>query len=241
MIGSGATNSCMLRTLDLLVCRCYHDLMTLHLIHPGTGELVAIDHVTSDHHFFHTNIISYCDRPYNSIAHMNSDLVARWNAVVAPDDVVLHLGDVFLGRDLESIHALLQLLNGELLLLGGNHDEISSLFSAAKQEAFTPVYEEHFELLPEEGVQLVVDAGTDRELALLASHYPYLAVDDHRARRRLDRLRPTDEGLPLLHGHTHSYHVHENGWRMFHVGVDAHDFTPVSAATIVEWRRSIEV
>lgn len=52
---------------------------------------------TSDTHFNHTNIIKYCQRPFRDIYEMNETLIANWNNVVAPDDIVFHLGDFCLG------------------------------------------------------------------------------------------------------------------------------------------------
>ena len=43
---------------------------------------------TSDHHFGHENIIKYCDRPFNSVGHMNAAMIEAWNGAVAPGDTV---------------------------------------------------------------------------------------------------------------------------------------------------------
>lgn len=53
--------------------------------------------ITSDTHFGHENIITHCQRPYRSVAEMNFDFARRWNAVVAPDDLVYDLGDFAVG------------------------------------------------------------------------------------------------------------------------------------------------
>jgi hypothetical protein len=42
---------------------------------------------TADLHLGHRNIISYCDRPFESVGAMNRALIARWNEAV-DDDVV---------------------------------------------------------------------------------------------------------------------------------------------------------
>ena len=49
---------------------------------------------TSDHHFYHTNIIKYCQRPFQSVEEMNEVMVERWNAVVGKNDTVYYLGDL---------------------------------------------------------------------------------------------------------------------------------------------------
>ena len=49
---------------------------------------------TSDHHFGHTNILKFCNSPFNSIEQMNEELIKRWNEKIGPDDEVYHLGDL---------------------------------------------------------------------------------------------------------------------------------------------------
>ena len=53
--------------------------------------------VIADTHFWHKNIIDYCDRPFNSVEEMNSTLIKNWNKTVTNDDIVIHLGDVGFG------------------------------------------------------------------------------------------------------------------------------------------------
>ena len=53
---------------------------------------------TSDSHYFHNNILKYCNRPFGSVEAMNEALVANWNSVVKPDDHVYHLGDFCFGN-----------------------------------------------------------------------------------------------------------------------------------------------
>lgn len=48
---------------------------------------------TSDHHFWHENIISYCKRPFASVEEMNEKMVQYWNDVVKDKDEVYYLGD----------------------------------------------------------------------------------------------------------------------------------------------------
>jgi len=79
---------------------------------------------TSDTHFFHTNIIRYCNRPYSTAEEMNKALIDNWNKIVPPDGIVFHLGDFcFAGSD--KIKELTSKLNGKIILVKGNHDHIS--------------------------------------------------------------------------------------------------------------------
>lgn len=76
---------------------------------------------TSDTHFGHKNIIKYCGRPFADVEEMNRELVLRWNARVNARDTVYHLGDfAFLGKTRAA--EILQALNGDKVLIIGNHD-----------------------------------------------------------------------------------------------------------------------
>lgn len=48
---------------------------------------------TSDTHFYHSNIIDFCKRPFKNVEDMNETLIENWNRVVGQDDIVFHLGD----------------------------------------------------------------------------------------------------------------------------------------------------
>ena len=74
----------------------------------------------ADTHFSHTNIIRYCNRPFNNVEEMNETLIKRWNSVVGKDDVVYHLGDVAFKTG--EIKDITDKLNGRKVLIMGNHD-----------------------------------------------------------------------------------------------------------------------
>lgn len=78
--------------------------------------------VISDTHFGHQNIIGYCNRPYRNYLLMDKDIVERWNSVVKPDDIVYHLGDVYMQCSKDYIENTLGRLNGRKRLILGNHD-----------------------------------------------------------------------------------------------------------------------
>jgi calcineurin-like phosphoesterase family protein len=79
---------------------------------------------TADTHFDHKAILNYQQetRPFGSVDEMNEALVSRWNAVVAPGDVVYHLGD-FAFRN--HAHWAAQ-LRGQIVLVEGSHDGMSA-------------------------------------------------------------------------------------------------------------------
>ncbi len=109
--------------------------------------------VVSDTHFFHKNIIRYCQRPFADINEMTEALVANWNEAVGPDDVVLHLGDVCFnyGRMFE----VMERLNGRKQLILGNHDWGSERMSRLGFECLTTRRNETYEF-EHEGIKYVV-------------------------------------------------------------------------------------
>lgn len=76
---------------------------------------------TSDHHFGHTNILKFCNRPFNSIDEMNEELIKRWNEKISPEDEVYHLGDFALTTS-EQFKEIINRLNGTIYLIVGNHE-----------------------------------------------------------------------------------------------------------------------
>lgn len=79
---------------------------------------------TSDTHFGHSRIIELSKRPFKDVQEMDETMIARWNAKVAPTDLVYHLGDFAVGGDVYGDDALpyLRRLNGKVTLIVGNHD-----------------------------------------------------------------------------------------------------------------------
>lgn len=88
---------------------------------PCTGDPPPKIFYTSDHHWGHTNIIKYQNRPFKDIDHMNETLIANWNSVVGVHDTVYHLGDFALMPP-DKIVALRTRLNGNIHIIWGNHD-----------------------------------------------------------------------------------------------------------------------
>lgn len=188
----------------------------------------AVDFVTSDHHFGHARISELAGRPFGSVDEMNDAMIERWNALVGPDDVVLHLGDLALGPIDDSVGLTVR-LNGRRLLVPGNHDRVSSATQSKRAiERFRPLYEQAgWTVLPE----LLV--GTRNGLQLLASHYPYSG--DTTGPDRHVKHRPADEGIPLIHGHTREHDFGAHGTHEFRVGADAFDFAPIPFAVVDAW------
>lgn len=77
---------------------------------------------TSDTHFQHKNIIKYCNRPFQTVAEMDMQMIENWNTLVKPDDIVFHAGDFCFGSK-KSWNHILDSLNGKKYLAAGNHDK----------------------------------------------------------------------------------------------------------------------
>lgn len=79
----------------------------------------------SDLHFFHNNIMKFTKRPFSSLEEMHEGIIEAWNSVVNRSDTVYHLGDLsFLtGKfDQQPLYDILNRLNGQIIMLKGNHD-----------------------------------------------------------------------------------------------------------------------
>ncbi|MET3637418.1 hypothetical protein [Curtobacterium oceanosedimentum] len=196
-----------------------------------TFDFDAVDFVTADHHFGHARIIGHAKRPFGDVEAMNAYLVERWNSIVPPQAIVLHLGDLLMAsmNDVGDALALTRQLHGRRLLVPGNHDWVSrATQTRTRIQSMTPLYEAAgWTVLPE------VLNGSRHGQLLRASHYPYDAVPID----KLKKVRPVDDGVPLLHGHTHSTAVFTNDDGMMHVGVDAWTFAPVPMSAVDTWLR----
>lgn len=77
----------------------------------------------ADTHFGDERILRYENRPFESVAHMDNELIRRWNESVETEDSVYLLGD-FGAEGYEK--EILSKLNGNIYLVKGNHDTKSN-------------------------------------------------------------------------------------------------------------------
>ena len=75
----------------------------------------------ADWHYGHANILHFDNRPFKTIFEHDEELIRRWNAAVNPCDTVYILGDMFWCKTTDAI-AVLKQLNGQKILIKGNHD-----------------------------------------------------------------------------------------------------------------------
>lgn len=83
------------------------------------GEIYFI----ADTHFGDSKILSYENRPFETVEQMDSALISQWNSAVSEADTIYVLGD-FGATDYEA--EILKQLNGRKLLIKGNHDTKSN-------------------------------------------------------------------------------------------------------------------
>ena len=112
---------------------------------------------TSDTHFYHGNIIRFCNRPFKDVEMMNETIISNWNNTVGQDDIVFHLGDFCLGGSAEWTK-ILDRLNGKIYLIMGNHD----------LKNIRQGYIDRFEHV---AMQMHIEVGKQR---IYLNHYPFL-------------------------------------------------------------------
>ena len=168
---------------------------------------------TSDTHFGHSNIIKYCVRPFNNTNEMDEALINNWNVKVPKDGIVYHLGD-FAWGSINYWEKIREQLNGEIILIYGNHDE--------KYLNNEHMYKLFKEVTPQKKIWI-------DKTCIYMNHYPFLCFGG--SYKGLDATWQ-------LFGHVHSNPRSEEGLdhkrlvncfpTQYDVGVDNNNFTPIS-------------
>jgi calcineurin-like phosphoesterase family protein len=165
---------------------------------------------TSDTHFSHQGIISFCGRPFESVEEMNAKLIENWNNTVPKNATVFHLGDFKWKGNLKDI---IWQLNGNIHLIKGNHDEKDIREGAYK--FFASVHE-----------QVTLQIGNTK---LYLNHYPFLTY--------AGVFKENNSPIQCF-GHVHMSKYKNTGKDVdkfqfllptqYDVGVDLNNFTPIS-------------
>lgn len=92
----------------------------------------------ADFHFGHRNVIEYCNRPFNNVSEMNSQLIKNFNNTVEHDAITYILGD-FSFLNTESTKQILKAMKGFKILVKGNHDPKPN--SYYRKLGFSEVYD----------------------------------------------------------------------------------------------------
>lgn len=78
---------------------------------------------SADHHYYHKNVIRFCNRPFTDVYEMNKCMIDNWNSVVGKDDTIFHLGDFSFGGQ-KTTQIILEQLNGKKFICLGDHDKV---------------------------------------------------------------------------------------------------------------------
>lgn len=162
---------------------------------------------SADTHFNHPNILKYVleRSKFKDIDEMNQELITKWNQKVKKEDIVFHLGDFAFGSVSKSIEIKEQ-LNGHIVHIMGNHD-----WSSRKGYL---LYKEKYN-------KLNMFIG---EFTVALHHKP------------IDFDKSTNPDLKEI-DYCICGHVHEKWlWsgKNYNVGVDVHDFAPVSYDSVLD-------
>lgn len=216
---------------------------------------------TSDLHLYHRAVAyarRYGDWPQDKslvtpedVEWHNDMLAQRWDAVVRPEDVVWVLGDLTANN--KAVGDALNWMDerpGTKHFVPGNHDPVHAMHSESHKwcEQYQMVFAS-VQLFAKRSIKMPDGS----KQTVLLSHFPYVGDGDSKTTDRDTQYRLRNEGLAVLHGHVHSKEQltyapppgctdmdpsvaeHFTGRvQQIHVGLDAHDFRPVSLEQIVE-------
>lgn len=173
--------------------------------------------LTSDNHFFHANIIKYCNRPFSDEYEMNLEMERRWNSVVGKDDVLINVGDLTagLGQRKDELVQVMSRLNGRKILIRGNHDHQKDSFYL--ENGFLKVMD-----------HLFLDG-------VLFTHVPgKIDVDyPHKLALVTGELQENLKPVLTIHGHEHRTGTPEHPGH-FNCASDRHDYTPFTLRSALE-------
>lgn len=168
---------------------------------------------TADPHFGHEWIRKFNNRPFISMEEMDKVLIENWNKVVPTDGLTFVLGDIG-STDEARIVEIFQQLNGEKVLIRGNHDDDYS------DDTLHAIFSEVYDIL----YLRVKDDDLSMYNYMVLCHYPMLDWQN------------SFEGSWQLFGHIHTREevvefktVQTKLFdTQYDVGVDNNDFHPIS-------------
>lgn len=124
--------------------------------------------IIGDTHFYHSNVIKYCNRPFKDVKEMNKILIEKWNNTVKKQDMVIVAGDFALcGKD--KIIEIGNKLHGRKTLILGNHDQAS----------IKTYYEAGFEIVSKYPIVFDNFAIISHEPLFTNSNSPYVNIFAH--------------------------------------------------------------
>lgn len=164
------------------------------------------DWFTSDPHFYHIKVATGGRRPFSSVDEMNSELISRYNNKVKDKDSVYILGDFSFGTEGQT-HDILNQLKGKKHLILGNHDR---LFLKNTNLHY------HFEWIKHLAEVKIQDHEDRFHRQITLCHYSMKVWNKRHF------------GAWQLYGHSHGYMPDDPNSLQIDVGVDCHNYEPIS-------------
>lgn len=173
---------------------------------------------TSDTHFFHKNIITYCNRPFKNVFEMNEEIIKKWNEKIPEDGIVFHIGDVSLTAIPKVLNDLLHRLNGAKYLIIGNHEK-DALGKEYIREHWKGIYDIAEIFVDDEEI-------TYKKQHIIMCHYPMLTWNaSHRGSWQL---------FGHVHGGLSNKGIIQHHPAQMDIGVDTNNFNPYSYQEVKE-------
>lgn len=97
------------------------EIKGIEIFNKEKDDLMKNIYVISDTHFGHWFANWFWTRPYKNLKQMNEGIIDNWNKIVTNEDIIIIVGDFFAGNK-KFLNYLLDRLNGEKILVKGNHD-----------------------------------------------------------------------------------------------------------------------
>lgn len=184
---------------------------------------------TGDLHFGHENVIAFDKRPFNTVEEMDAELIRRWNSKVGKGDLVYLLGDMIWKTRNDDAPSLIKSLNGQIILIKGNHDRF--LHNAKAKSALAGVKDY-------DDICVTLEDGTKKRVILC--HYFIPMYNGHR--------------YQAIHLHAHSHFTDEADYEVaiadrlnaegirneiYNVGCMYWDYEPVTLDEIIARGKTI--
>ncbi len=161
---------------------------------------------TADAHFNHDKLRGKIRPQFSCVEEMNEKIIENWNSVIKKKGTqVYFLGDFgfHTKHEEKEIKALRARLNGSITFIPGNHDDhLIKMLGLWERVELYKYIKTGFR---QEG----------KRIKAFLCHYPMRA------------WRGSHNGTYCLYGHCHG-NLPDEGFRLFDVGVDCNNFTPVS-------------
>lgn len=167
---------------------------------------------TSDIHDYHKNVLSYCNRPYDTVEEMHEAIYDTWRKTVREEDTIYVLGDVTLNK--KWAFKIGNELPGKKILIAGNHDDCWNFEEKSNGEKKRALYLNNgwSEVHMQYSIRL-------RGHYIHMSHLPPITTDTTKIDQRyLDNRPKYNKDVIYLHGHQHCHYI-KNG-NLIDVGFD---------------------